>query len=272
MSRSDEERTRALAKLNQRLRSPVTLPRRVYFVPGWRDEQGACWKRMEKWLPKLVANYATHVTFVQFEAVDGSFAPPWEDFLDFGDDLAELVRADAAAHAGDVDFVSHSMGGLDVAAAIALLGPSHPELPAPPIRSAGAVITYDTPFAGFGAAKSELFKKFVSSGRADPWVKLQLGAMEKDSKRIAELALARGAFLEHLDAFWPRGADNYDGILEVPHESASFGEPADFPSAVRDRYRGYRIWPDTSHSGTNGVTNDVRVVREVLEILTGVPL
>jgi hypothetical protein len=93
--------------------------------------------------------------------------------------------------------------------------------------------------------------------------------MEKDSKRIAEVVAARDAFLGNVAAFWPRGADNYDGLLEVPHESASFGEPEDFAEALRPRYRGYESWSDTTHSGMeNGVTHDLRAVLETVQILS----
>jgi hypothetical protein len=147
---------------------------------------------------------------------------------------------------------------------------NHPELKAPPVRCAHTVLTFDTPFEGFGAAANGLFKAWVGSDRKDQWVFSQLAAMEKDSKRIAEVSAARDAFLGAVAEFWPRGADNYDGALEVPHESASFGEPTDFAAAVRPAYKGYRSWPDTTHSGLpNGVTNDLRAILETVQILTG---
>jgi hypothetical protein len=98
----------------------------------------------------------------------------------------------------------------------------------------------------------------------------QLAAMEKDSKRIAEVKAARDDFLVHVSAFWPRGADNWDGLLEVPHDSASYGDASDFAPAVRARYRGYVSWADTTHSGLpNGVTHDLRAIVETVDILTG---
>lgn len=266
--RTTEERTRADRELRKLMRNPVTLTRPVYFVPGWRDEQGECWKAMATWLPHVITNHRTHVFFVTFNDAQGGFVPPWEDFLDFADDLADLIHRFTTA-GEQVDIVCHSMGGLDTAAAIALLD-GHPTLEGPPLRHAHTVITYDTPFQGFGAADNDIFKAFVSAGRDDPWVLLQLGAMHTNSKRIEEVWESRDEFLAHVSAFWPRGADNFDGILEVPHESASFGRKSDFSASVRERYRGYFSWPDTSHSGRNGVTHDKRVILEVVQILTGV--
>ena len=103
----------------------------------------------------------------------------------------------------------------------------------------------------------------------EPWLTSQLLAMETRSLRIAEVAQARDEFLARVQAFWPRGADNAAGLIEVPHESASFGEAEDFAPANRGRYRGYRAWEDTSHSGTKGLTRDPRAIVEALEILTG---
>lgn len=267
--RTTAERTRARNRLKQLVDAPVTLARPACFVPGWRDEHGECWKRMKEWLPHVVKNASTHVFFVEYFASDGGLLPPWEDFLDFGDDLAELIQKDVGAGGGLVDLVCHSMGGLDTIAAIAMLD-DHPELATSSLRCVHTVITYDTPFLGFGAAENALFRKFVASGRTDPWVFTQLAAMEKDSKRIAEVRLARDTFLANVTAFWPRGADNFDGLLEVSHDSAAFGSAADFAPAVRARYRDYFSWPDTTHSGTaNGVTHDLRAVLETVEILSG---
>lgn len=264
-----EERTRARATLAGWQDQPLTLPRPVCFVPGWRDEQGQCWTRMEAWLEAVVVNYKDDVHFLQFVAPSGNGPPPWEDFLDFGSDVADYVRDHLASDPRGVDFVGHSMGGLDTLSAIALMQ-DQPGITSTPVANARNVITFDTPFEGFAAAGNALFQQFVKSGRQDPWVMLQLGAMEPDSKRIAEVAGARGAFLAGVQAFWPRGADNYDGLLEVPHDSADFGGPDAFPAALQSRYKAYETFSDTTHSGlANGVTNDVRAIVDTLRILTG---
>src|SRR5881296_1100341 len=109
--RTIEERTRARDRLKRLQQAPVTLARPAYFIPGWRDEHGACWMRMKQWLPEVIANHRTHVFFVEFFAPGGGPLPPWEDFLDFGDDLAELVERDAGTSTQQIDLVCHSMGG-----------------------------------------------------------------------------------------------------------------------------------------------------------------
>jgi pimeloyl-ACP methyl ester carboxylesterase len=271
------QRVRARAALREWCGRPLTLRRRVYFVPGFTDEGGlSCWGAaggrdlcFANQLPEVCANPEL-ATFVDFKA---NGAPPrYENFIRFGAHLARLVAQDRVAagpatDAAEVDIVCHSMGGLDALAAIALLD-DYPELDVPPLACVRNVITFDTPFLGFAAAGNPLLGKLKRMQRPDePWLTSQLLAMETDSLRIAEVAQARDGFLARVQAFWPRGADNTAGLLEVPHESASFGEPEEFAQASRERYRGYRAWEDTSHSGTRGLTRDPRAMVEALEIL-----
>jgi pimeloyl-ACP methyl ester carboxylesterase len=273
------QRVRARAVLRDWTERPLTLRRRVYFVPGFTDEDGlSCWGEpgsralcLASQLPEVCANPGL-ATFVDFK-VDG--APPrYENFIRFGAHLARLVEQDRTAAGpadgdAEVDLVCHSMGGLDALAAIALLD-DYPELGAPPVAGVRNVITFDTPFLGFAAASNPLLARLKRMQRPDePWLTSQLLGMETSSLRIAEVAQARDEFLARVQAFWPRGADNVAGLIEVPHESASFGEPEEFAQAIRERYRGYRPWEDTSHSGAKGLTRDPRAIVEVLEILTG---
>ena len=273
------QRVRAREALSEWTERPLTLQRRVYFVPGFTDEDGlSCWGEagsralcLASELPEVCGNVDL-ATFVDFKAAG---APPrYENFIRFGAHLARLVEQDRAAAGladgdAEVDLVCHSMGGLDALAAIALLD-DYPELDAPPLACVRNVITFDTPFLGFAAAGNPLLGKLKRMQRPDePWLTSQLLAMETHSLRIAEVAQARDRFLSRVLAFWPRGADNAAGLIEVPHESASFGEPEEFARTSRERYRGYRAWEDTSHSGAQGLTRDPRAIVEALEILTG---
>lgn len=273
------QRVRARATLREWTGRPLTLQRRVYFVPGFTDEDGlSCWGGtggrdlcFANQLPEVCAN-PDLATFVDFET-DG-VPPRYEDFIRFGAHLARLVDlgripAGPSTGATEVDLVCHSMGGLDALAAVALLG-DYPELGAPPLAGVRNVITFDTPFLGFAAAGNPLLGRLKRMQRPDePWLTSQLLAMGTGSLRIAEAVQARDEFLARVQAFWPRGADNAAGLLEVPHESASFGQPEEFARASRGRYRGYRAWEDTSHSGAKGLTRDPRAIVEALGILAG---
>jgi alpha/beta hydrolase family protein len=264
------ERAAAHRRLRGWQAAPRILQRPVYFVPGWTDEAGdSAWARMRPWLEATCADAARLARFFAFTAGRGMRLASHQDFMGFGIDLARALDADPVARAGGVDLVCHSMGGLDVVAAIAVLE-ERPDEGVVPLRNARRVIALDTPFRGFAAADQELFRMMVRARRPrDPHVLSQLRAMREDALRIAQVWRARDRFLAGLEGFWPRGADNTGGLIEVPHESASFGEPEDFDPTLRPRYRGYRAWADTSHSGVRkGVTGDLRAIAEVIEILT----
>ena len=264
------QRGRARSRLFERQRTPRPLARPVYFVPGWTDERGqSAWSKMEPWVAATCTNANTRSHFVEFSGAEPGRPPAHASFLAFGEDLARLVALDGEAQTLGADFVCHSMGGLDLLAGIALIA-ERPELGVRRIGIARRVITLDTPFCGFSSAANALFRTFVRARRPDePYIFSQLGAMREESPEIAAARAARDAFLGAVEGFWARGADNAGGLIEVPHESASFGKPEDFAPALRPRYRGYRAWECTSHSGPSGVTSDLRAILEVLEILTG---
>ncbi len=94
-------------------------------------------------------------------------------------------------------------------------------------------------------------------------------AMQPDSDLIPTLDARRDRFLGNVGAFWPRGASDHGGLIEVTHESAAFDEPADFASRWRARYRGYADFSATEHAGPTGVTRDPRAILEAFRILLG---
>lgn len=269
------ERADARKQINAWRKQPVTLQRAVYLVPGLSDESGAsCWGAPDETkncfraiLPQVCRN-ADRIRFHSFLRGSPPQPPQYADFVPFGADLARRIWGDVASSDEKVDIVCHSMGGLDALTAIALLD-DYPELGVRPLRVVQNVITFDTPFAGFEAADNSVFLKLKQASRPDePSLLAQAVALKTGSLRIIEVGQNRDRFLRNVAAFHPRGADNYAGLLEVPHESASFGGRSDFAREWRDRYRGYVSWEDTTHSGPKGVTRDPRALVEVVNLLT----
>lgn len=272
------EKANARSRLWAWADAPLTLTRSVYFVPGLSDERGqSCWGRVDEGeicfrttMGPVCTNATARAWFVEFTAGPNTSAPPaYENFLRFGADLARMIQRDVAGTGEKVDLVCHSMGGLDALTAIALLDDYRGEFGVEPLRCVENVITFDTPFRGFAAADNEIFVRIKKLQRPDePTIVSQAAALKPDSLRIQEVWLNRDRFLRNVGAFHPRGADNYAGLLEVPHDSASFGGRSDFAPEWRDRYRDYLAWEGTTHSGSLGVTRDPRAIVEVLEIIT----
>ena len=267
------ERADAKAQLNAWRNNPVTLARPVYFVPGLSDEEGlSAWGvDGERWCFRtqmpLVCTNPDWIRFHDFLQGQPSQPPHYENFIAFGRDLARRIWDDAAHSNDKVDIVCHSMGGLDAFSAIALLD-DYPELGVQPLRLVHNIIAFDTPFTGFNAADNGIFLKLKRLSRPDePTLISQAVAMKTGSLRMLEVGGQRDKFLRNVEAFYPRGADNYGGLLEVPHESAEFGSRSSFAPEWRDRYRKYEYWEDTNHSGAKGVTRDPRAMVEAISIL-----
>jgi hypothetical protein len=271
-------RQRAEDQLGEWAQQPLTLPRLVYFVPGWTDENGlSAWGDPKSDLisfaseiPEVIANAETHAHFVSFHK-DGSprTPPPYESFIRFGADLAKLIRDDVKNSGQQVDIVCHSMGGLDTVTAVALLDDYRAELGVEPLRCVHTVITLDTPFAGFAASINPLLLKLKKMQRKDePYIISQAMAMAPNSLRIQEVMLARDEFLSNVVAFHARGAEAA-GLMEVPHASSQYGGRDSVPAALKDRYVDYDWWEGTTHSGNNGLTADPRAIVDAVKILTG---
>ena len=256
---------------------PLTLKRPVYFVPGFTDELGrSAWGLGESAagasfalvVPHVCTNHETHAHFVTFNAERGSGPPHYENFLRFGADLARLIADDVRSSGEKVDILCHSMGGLDTVSAVSMLD-DYPQMKISDLDCVNAVIAFDTPFCGFAAANNPVWAALRRmQGRGGPDDQSQARAMCADSLLISDVWVARDKFLERIGGLWPRGADNSGGLIEVPHESASFGNATDIAPAAQSHYRGYKAWDDTTHSGTSGVTRDPRAIVEALQILT----
>jgi pimeloyl-ACP methyl ester carboxylesterase len=267
------ERAEARAQIKAWVAHPITLKRPLYFAPGLSDESGSsCWGAPDdaksfRGVMRRVCASPNQVRFHSFLIGSPPQPPPYENFIPFGADLARRIWDDVAHSTEKVDIVCHSMGGLDTFAAIALLD-DYPELGVQPLRLFENVITFDTPFTGFNAADNAIFLKLKRQQRPDePTLLSQAVALKPGSLRMHEVDQNRDRFLRNLGAFYPRGADNFNGLLEVPHESASFGKRSDFAPEWRDRCRPYVWWEDTTHSGPKGVTRDPRAIVEVFSLL-----
>ena len=272
-------RQRAVNELKALQQAPRALSRRVYFVAGITDENGSsAWGDpdtttdcLRLWVPRCLGNAASRVTWVSF-CSDAAGKQPleYQSFVEFGADLARRIHADIDGTQDEIDLVCHSMGGLDAAAAIALMDVYAHTYDVPPIRGVRNIITYDTPFRGSINAGSAFFNAIKRyQGRGQATIIAQGVAMEPGSESIGALQAQRDHFLRNVHAFWPRGAADHGGLLEVTHESAAFDYAVNFSPEWRTRYKDYVYYSATEHAGPTGVTRDPRAILDTLRILLG---
>lgn len=118
----ERQKQAAREKLQALQTEKITLNRPVFFVPGWRDEDGTCWletckdtdeQPIRDWVPEVVTNpaLAHYVTFTDAESRG------CESFVDFGQLVKERVW-EAIGRDTPFDAIGHSMGGLDIVAAL----------------------------------------------------------------------------------------------------------------------------------------------------------
>ena len=109
----------AIDKLNTLIKNKIQLKRPVFFVPGWTDESCACWIKSERnnicikdWFDKICSN-PEDSRYINFEKETSQC----KSFLDFGEVLKNKVW-DYIGKDKEFDIVGHSMGGLDIRAAL----------------------------------------------------------------------------------------------------------------------------------------------------------
>lgn len=239
------------------------MKRPVFFVPGWTGESAMAWLAPYKtprntatktWMDRIFRNatdYAVYVTLTQE-------SPNCHSFCDFGQVVIEKI--------GDrqpCDCVGHSMGGLDIAAAIALCDP--------PLLNVNKFITFGSPLRGtewgeirakLGGLLLYLLDQAKSMDPDQPFIKQLRSpeALQRLLNRVLniyslygtrDMAVRRSPKLSYkdIDPNW-QGAD-----------------PDDFKKKVR-----VIDIQGAEHTGPLGITQDPRAVLWLVRILGDLPL
>lgn len=217
------------ARNQLRKMAPLRLKRPVFLVSGWTDQACLCWTEpytegggarrlgweytIQDWAGKIV-DPADHGKVVFIKNVEdennlqikrfisgprkgkiraatwgGDATGKYENFFQFSELLKSKIRATGS---GEYDLIGHSMGGLDIIAAVLLdrQVDQEPEvqrfIKTPPLEGTHHIITVSTPFRGSPAAGlvkntrvDEIFMPNWSQG-----IRKQSEAMAPDSSFI----------------------------------------------------------------------------------------
>lgn len=116
-----QQRQNALKELNAFSHEKVELKRPVFFVPGWTDEMGMCWKTayrkgyipIKDWIKKTAKNHnlAEYITFTEKES------RRCMNFFDFADILKKRIWKKIKKKQ-KFDIIGYSMGGLEAVRAV----------------------------------------------------------------------------------------------------------------------------------------------------------
>ena len=261
-----EERRLAMAQAARELETlagqGLLLKRPVFFVPGWTGESSTAWltpytprnTATKMWIDRIFRNatdYAVYVTLAEE-------SPRCHSFCDFGQIVVEKI-----GERQPCDCVGHSMGGLDIAAAVALCHP--------PLLNVQHFIAFGSPLRGtewgeirakLGGLLPHLLDQAKSMDPDQPFIK-RLQSPESLQRLLSrvthvyslygtrDMAVRRSPKLSYrnIDPNW-QGAD-----------------PEDFKKKVR-----VIDIQGAEHTGRLGITQDPRAVLWLVRILGDLPL
>jgi pimeloyl-ACP methyl ester carboxylesterase len=259
-----EERRIAIAKAAKELegiaQQGLKLKRPVFFVPGWTGEDSSTWLKPNTsrniapkiWIDRIFRNAADYVTYVDF--VEES--PRCHSFFDFGSVVTKKIGKRRPC-----DCVGHSMGGLDIAAAIALCEP--------PLLDVRRFVTFGSPLRGteLGGLRAKL--------RGMAHILEQAKSMDPDQRFIKELRSPES--LKRLLARTENLYSLYGSQDMAVRKSGRFDyrdidpswKGAD-PDAFKAKVRVIDI-QGAEHTGLLGITQDPRAILWLVRILGDLP-
>ena len=238
----------------------LTLP--VFFVPGWTGEDCSAWKMPEEketgvdkeyflpvkyWIDRIIENHkeAHFVTFTDREKTD-SFS-----FVDFGNHLRKKIKRRSTG--SKVNLVGHSMGGLNIRAAVVNSEPEE--------LSVNNVIAFGSPNRGNNPGS-------WIAGRYSENHRQQLINMHSSCKAMKSINNpdAMKKFFKSINRYYPfMGGRDY-----VVGRSLLFKLKDDF--IYKNKVMLPLEFTSARHTGAGSITRDPRAILALIKILCGKPL
>ena len=258
-----EERKRqkenALKKLEELAENKIELKRPVFFVPGWTDENNVCWKTsyqkgyipIKYWISRTTRNpdLAEYITFSIKES------KKCKSFFDFGDILKEKIwnKIDKDK---EFNLVGHSMGGLDSVAAIIDSED--------PLLNVNDLITVATPHQGSELGEiGPIFRKYKPHHASQC---INLDPDQLPIKLINKLE-NRKTLLKRVNKLYCLMGTRDQAVMRSARYNKKDLEPELYAKKVEVIEFG-----GATHSQKYGITQDLKVILSILNILTGVEL
>ena len=254
-----QERARAVKKLEELAQQHVALQRPVFFVPGWTDEANVCWTSayrkgdvpIKDTLARMAANadLAAYVTFTEQQSKQ------CKSFFDFGELLKQTIR-EAIGPKAPCDLVGHSMGGLDAIAAILD--------DAPPLLQVVNLVTVATPHQG-----SELGELGPILKTFPPHHAIQCLHLDPDQPaiRLINKVEARQTALSRVQKLYCLMGTRDMAVMR----SARYNKAGLDPAFYKEKVEIVEIG-GARHSDLFGITQDPRLLLSVIDILLGIEL
>ena len=268
-----EERKRqkqnALNKLEELTKDRIALKRPAFFVPGWTDELCACWGRSDSnnicikdWLTKICSN-PEEARYIDFEKETSQCV----SFLDFGEVLKNKIWAYIGKDK-EFDIVGHSMGGLDIRAAITQNKP---------LLNTQNCLTVATPHQGDNLGgmdvwlrKIPLIKSLWDKIRKETSYQVeQSKGLDPDYAPIKTINKVDNitAFLEKIWQLY-----EFKGTMDFTVKGSAYINETDISSELcKNKIKKVAI-DGADHTGKIGITQDPRTILAIIKILLGVKL
>ena len=259
----ETQKSVALTQLNTWTQTPATLKRPVFFVPGWTDDICKGWTigysrlntPMQDWADKIFTNPNLGY-FINFSKADSDSC---DSFLDYSKILRERIWR-LVGRDQPFDILGHSMGGLDIRAAIIdekdpLLNVNNCLLVAAPNE---------------GSQWGDLCQAhLIRDPRKLTDAQVRQGVnMDPDHPIIQAInqVKVKREFLKNINKLYTlRGWKDTAGFSSSRFTYS--GMEQEFPGKVTEiNYDG------TTHTGRNGITQDPRVTTDIVKILTDIPM
>lgn len=264
------QKEQALAQLGSLAGQSISLKRHVFFVPGWAGEEGQAWKGYDKpvlkghasvksWIDRIVRNpeRVTYVSYLEFSDKESEAS---KSFFDFAEILKARVRAHAATDE-PVDLIGHSMGGLDILAAITQGKDA--------LSNVENCVAVASPLRGIVYSRFvRLADRLLPGMKWEPYHYVQVRNLATTCAAIRKINSLenRMKFLSRVQAFY-----HVEGTQDPTIMRSARLRTEALPKHLKAKIEQLVI-EGASHSGAAGITHDPRTVLYLLSIIADIPI